>query len=230
MTEVRARSRGRSASRSDVQAWSRSPRGLPGALVAKAGKCWSWRSSRALAFVLAVAIPARLALADGEIGGPIEALLDLKVLNYDRKIFERSNGRLLIGVMYRKGDADSERQQKVMIAAFQDVASKQSVKNMTATVVAIPYREPVQKALEEANPTVLYLVTGLEDVLPSIQAAAEGLKLPTLSNKRAAVEAGLLAAIVAKNDKPAIVINLKAARKIGVDFDANLLGLAEVIR
>jgi hypothetical protein len=177
-----------------------------------------------------LAVSAREARAEGAVGGQLEATIDIKVLAYDRSLKQRTGGSLVIGVLYRPGSSDSERVKTDMMAAFQKIAEKANVSGMIPKVVALAYKEPLQKAIEEAGVTVLYVTPGLDDVIPAIVGAAERLKLLTLTNQRAHLEEGLVTAVVAKNNRPAIVVNLKAAKKIGVDFDATLLGLAEVIR
>lgn len=161
----------------------------------------------------------------------LEATIHLKVLSYDRGLKDRSGGRLTIAVVYAKGVAESEKGRDDMVKAFQTLAKKVTIRGITPSVVAVAFEgsDPA-RPLTAAGATVVYLAPSLDDKLPALQAAAGKLRVPILCSQRPLVERGAAVGVVASAGKPAIVVNLRAAKAIGLDLDPNLLRLAEVIK
>jgi hypothetical protein len=173
--------------------------------------------------VLALALP-RVSRAD--VGPEVEAVLELKILSYDRELKERAGGAIVIGVLSRGGD----KVRSEMVEAFTKLTQKTTIQGMTASVIAVDYGSDLAQRLSAAKVTVLYVAPSLESETAAISAAAAQLKLPTLSRTRSQTEAGLAVAVVPKEGKPSIVINLKAARASGMDLSTQLLRLAEVLQ
>lgn len=162
----------------------------------------------------------------------LAAQLHLKILSYDRSLQPRSKGKLVLGVLYRPDHEESERARGLMQTAFTERASRVSVQGMTLSVVPIACGDPktLQKRLQDAGVTILYLTPGLEDLAGAIHAIAQALKTPTLSGRRSLLDAGAAIAVITRDDKPGIVVNLPVAKALGMDLDTLLLRLAEVKR
>lgn len=162
----------------------------------------------------------------------LAAQLHLKVLSYDRNLQVRSRGKLMLGILYRPDREESERARGLMQTAFFERASRASVQGMTLSVTSIACGDlkTLQKRLQDAGVTLLYLTPGLEDLAGAIHPIAQAIKAPTLSGRRSLIDAGAAIAVITKDDKPGIVVNLPAAKALGMDLDTLLLRLAEVKR
>ena len=77
---------------------------------------------------------------------------------------------------------------------------------------------------------VLYVTAGLEKDVAAIQAVCTERKVVGVSAVRAFVKQGLAIGVVTKGESAGILVNLPAARAVGMDLDPKLLTLAEVIR
>jgi hypothetical protein len=167
-----------------------------------------------------------------ELNPDLAAQLHLKVLSYDRSLQARSRGRLVLGILYRGDRDESERARGLMQTAFQERASKSGVQGMSLSVMSIAVGDlrTLQKRLQDAGVSLLYLTPGLEDLAGSIHPIAQALRAPTLAGRRSLIDAGAAIAVITKDDKPGIVVNLPAAKALGMDLDTLLLRLAEVKR
>lgn len=167
-----------------------------------------------------------------ELNPDLAAQLHLKILSYDRALPARAHGRLVLGILYRPEREESERVRAGMQAAFIERAGRTPVQGMTLSVMPIACGDPktLQKRLQDAGVTALYVTPGLEDVVGPIAAAASALKVPTLAGRRSLVDAGLAVAVVTRDETPAIAVNLPVAKALGMDLDTALLRLAEVKR
>lgn len=162
----------------------------------------------------------------------LAAQLHLKVLSYDRNLQARSRGKLMLGILYRPEREESERARGLMQTAFFERASRANVQGLALSVTSIACGDlkTLQKRLQDAGVTLLYLTPGLEDLAGAIHPIAQAIKAPTLSGRRSLVDAGAAIAVITRDDKPGIVVNLPAAKALGMDLDTLLLRLAEVKR
>lgn len=182
--------------------------------------------------LLAVALCARRAAAQEleELNPMLAAQVHLKVISYDRSLQARSQGKLVLAVLFRPDREESERARAAMQAAFSERAGKSSVQGMQLLVTSLALGDPktLTKRLQDLKATLLYVTPGLEDQAAVVSAAAQVLKAPTLTGSHRLLDAGMAIAVVTKEDKPGIVINLPVARSLGMDLDTTLLRLAEV--
>jgi hypothetical protein len=162
----------------------------------------------------------------------VEAVVHLKVLSYDRTARVRAGGKISIAVLYRPGNAQSEKTRTQMADAFRALAAKMTLLGVTPTVVTIPFEATKWPAPLETNGiTVLYLTPGLEDQTATIMTAVRRLRIPTITRDRDAVIHGAAMASVSESATgPKITINLREARALGMEFEMALLRMAEVIR
>lgn len=164
-----------------------------------------------------------------EVNPDLAAQLFLKILGYDRSLVSRSGGRLVLAIVYRAENAESERIREGVQAAFQDRAGRFQVQGKSVTVTAVPYdSKTLTKRLEGVGATIIYVTPGLDDQSGAVQVAARTLRAPTLTGRRSLLDSGLAIAVVTNDDKPGIVINLPVAKALGMDLDPNLLRLAEL--
>jgi hypothetical protein len=186
---------------------------------------------QAVTVTLSVIVGAGPATADdGELDPVLEATMHLKVQSYDRKLGERIRKGYVVAVLHRPGSRPSEALARKMVDAFTRVAEKWRIKTLKPTIVMIAADPKLLDSLRAADTTLIYVTSGLDEDLPQIVAAGAALRAPTVTSVRAHVAAGIGIGIVVHQRKPRIVINLKAIQASGMELDAEMLGLAEVLR
>lgn len=193
-----------------------------------------WRIAALALLLVALLAPGR-AVAAGELeelNPDLAAQLHIKILAYDRALQVRARGKLVLGILYRPEREESERVRGLMQVAFSDRASRSSIQGMPLSVIPVALGDPktLLKRLMDAGVTLLYVTPGMEDAVATIAAAALALKLPTLTGRRNLLDGGLAVAVVTKEERPSIIVNLPVAKSLGMDLDTSLLRLAEVKR
>lgn len=164
-----------------------------------------------------------------ELNPDLAAQLNLKVLSYDRNLPTRSSGKLVLAIIYRQDREESERLRGLMQAAFQERATKSNVQGLALSVTSVLFdAKTLTKRLQDVHATIVYVTPGLEEMAGVINAAALAVKAPTLSGRRTLLDSGMAIAVISKEDRPAIVINLPVAKALGMDLDTSLLRLSEV--
>jgi hypothetical protein len=76
---------------------------------------------------------------------------------------------------------------------------------------------------------VIYVSAGIKGEIPNIAKLAAKRGAPTLCGSRDQIKEGLAVGVVEKDGKPAMILNIKAMKMIGMNIDAKLLRLAEVV-
>jgi hypothetical protein len=181
-----------------------------------------------LAALLGEAAPAR---AD-DLSPRRQALLVLRVLVYDRNLKARARDAVRVAIVFRAGDRRSEEQGEEMAAAMTEVAQQVVAAGLPVEVLAVPYRDAAdfEARLEAAAPTCLYVCDALQPVVKVIARAARQRAALAATSSREMVKAGLALGVVRSGLRWLLLVNMAAAREQGVDLDAELLGIAEVIR
>lgn len=151
-----------------------------------------------------------------------------RVLSYDRSLATRAGGDVVVAVVYRAG---SETAKGAIAKSFKTYVAKK-LQGLPMTIVEHEFKDAKSFAswMASARVDVAYLTPGLEAEAKTIQAAATKGKVAILAASRATVEQGAPIGVIMKDNKPAILINLTAARSVGMDLDPKVLQLAEVIR
>lgn len=175
---------------------------------------------------LAVALLAALALAEAP--APQQATLLLRILAFDRKLPARASGSVTIAVVYKEGNAKSETAMGQVVAALEEAAKKNTVASLPVKVQKVAYGARFEADLEGA--VAVYLCPGLDDGLGAITRATQARRALTFSSSEDYLKQGTSIALVAREAKLAIVVNLPNSRAEGADLDSNLLRIAEVIR
>jgi len=158
------------------------------------------------------------------------ATLLIKVLSMDRALRVPSR-RVVVGVMYRAGSPDSERDRDQMVRAMQQVAARATLRGVHPQVVAIAYdRAAAAERMRAAGISAIYLTRGLDDAVTTVAAAARGLRIRTLCGSLAYVRAGMAVGVATRSNAPSIIVNLRVARQIGMDLDSRVLSIAVVVR
>lgn len=182
---------------------------------------------------IAIVIAAMLASTNpaeaNDLPPDLEIAIHLKILSFDDGLKERvTGGTLVIGVLY---SPKNEAAAAEYINAVTDLAEKQkvSVHGKKIRAVAVPITPDLADRI--AGVHVLYVTNAATaDQVAAISKISFASKLPTLCGTRGFLSNGLAVAVVAKDNKPSIVIHAANAAHAGMVLDSKLLRLAEVVK
>jgi len=157
-----------------------------------------------------------------------QALLLLRVLAYDRALPARAGDVATVAVAYRPGDRAGEARRDALLEALREVAATFSVGELPVKVVAVPWSPQFADRLRDTRASAVLVVGTLIEEAASISRITRREHLLSLTEDRAAVEAGLAVGLVHRGRRAGVIVNLAAARAEGADLDAALLAVAEV--
>jgi len=154
----------------------------------------------------------------------------LKVLTFDRRIADVRGENLVVGVLYQSGFRLSSTVKDRVVEALSSAGSSRPA-NRPLKVVAVDAdgKESLETALARLGVRVLYVTPMRAFDLESLVAATRRNRTLTLTGVPDYVEAGLSIGLDLRQDRPRILVNLRAARAEGADLAAPLLGLATVV-
>lgn len=187
---------------------------------------------RALLVCLLAASAGRGVARAEELPARHQALLLLRVLAYDRNVKSRVGGAVTVAILSRADDPGSRARAGEVGAAFETVGRDVVVAGLLVRVEQVVYRglADLEARLTAIRPALVYLDAALVPQAVEIQAATRRHRVLSASGSRTSVEGGTAVAVVARGDRAAIVVNLRAAREEGADLDAALLSVADVLR
>jgi hypothetical protein len=185
--------------------------------------CTAWSAVASLVANLALGAPAA-------VPSDLQAAIFVRVLAYDRALKSRVGKTLTLGIVFRSSDDASKRIRQSMLRSFGDLDP--SIQGLPCRLVSHAYGDARRLAewVDEADVDVLYVTSGLDGAIADIGELAAEKKLTTLTPVREYVEQGLAVAVVARNDRPQLVVNLTATRAAGIDLDPKVLQLSELVK
>jgi hypothetical protein len=152
----------------------------------------------------------------------VQMLLFSKIWMFDRSVIE--NDEIVMAVLYQstfRASADAKDQ---LIEAVRAEGLK-----IRCVPVALDDVENISRALEGVKAAVFY-VTEMRGInILDVVRVSRARQIKTITVVAGYVEAGVAIGLRVRNDKPAIVVNLKAARAEGSDLTAQLLKVATII-
>lgn len=160
-----------------------------------------------------------------------QAAIFARVLAYDRALKARAGTDVRVGILFKPTDASSMASRDAMLTAFRDLQAR-TIQGLPLKVVDHPYRgnEELAAWMSSAGIETLYVTSGFDVELRTLQSLFMQARVVSISPVRKYVEGGLCVGIILKDNKPALLVNLSAARGLGMDLDPKVLQLAEVIR
>lgn len=158
-------------------------------------------------------------------------LLVLRVLVYDRNLQVRAPLEVRVAVLFRPGDAGSERERDEVLAALASLADEVVAAGRPIRGEAVPYTSPgeLDERLAALRPAAAWVGAALAADAAAIARVTSARKVLSAAGVRAAVEAGLAVGIVPGPKRAAVLVNVAAARGEGANLDAALLGIAEIV-
>ncbi len=190
------------------------------------GNPW-WRARR-LAPLLLVLLGATQAAAD--LPAANQAVLVLRILSFDRNIADRAGKEVTIAVLAKPGSGESV--QAAVAQALSDAASRTTVSGLPVKVVKLSWggAARLDSDLTAAHAAALYVGPDLDDALSSLSHVTQKRRVLTFSEGDGYVNSGVSIALVRRDNRVGIVVNLPGARAEGADLDSALLRIAEVVR
>jgi hypothetical protein len=185
---------------------------------------------------LCVAIAVGLAtLATGvradEVAVPVDLQIELlgRVARYERGFAGRTGEPARVLVVVRSGNAESVRIAAQLAAAL---ARARTLGGRTLIVTRHDYRSEATLAAALARDPVdiLYLAAGMGDAVPAIARAVGTRNVITVSAVGGDVDRGVVLGFELAASHPQIAVNIVHARIQQLDFSAQLLRLARVVR
>ena len=163
---------------------------------------------------------------------PKLAAVVVRALAYDRSLKNRVGPHLDVLVMHDGGPA-AHAATEVMegLNALRGVVVQGAT--LQASVVVVTDAASVVAAMAANGPDVVWVCgspTFRGALLPTVLTEARARHVTTATLEPSLVEAGVMLGVDGSGDKPKIVVNLVEARAAGVDFAADLLKLARIIR
>jgi hypothetical protein len=161
-----------------------------------------------------------------------QAVFLLRVLAYDRNLKTRTGEAASILLVYQEGNDPSATAKSDMLAAIAKIGKDAKVADLPIRVSAFAYSNPdgLDAAISNAKASAIYLCPGLDASVGAISDVSRRRSVLSFTGIEPWVKERLSIALVARDAKPAIVVNLPASKAEGADLDPALLRLAEVIR
>jgi hypothetical protein len=157
--------------------------------------------------------------------------LTIKILTFDRALAGRVGDDLVFGILYEEGDPVSLRVKAEMEKA---IASKPDIRigkiPVRATAIALDRSDRWEETLKNAGVDVASLAPMRNVVLVRIIRLCRDMKLTTVGSLPDYPSLGTTIGFEPGANRPHILINLKAARETGSDFNSRLLAMAKVFR
>ena len=167
--------------------------------------------------------------ADSAVPLALQERLLARLGPYDRNFKSRAGSVAKVLVVRRKGDDESAFEQAGLVrvlAELHDIGGLPvHVEEAELTDV-----ESLAKRCRAERVAVLYLTHGLEADMPRLTAALANGDILTVGTSARHAENGAVVGFTLEEARPRIVINLPRARAQNVDFRAELLALARLIR
>ena len=154
----------------------------------------------------------------------------LKMLTYDRTLWEAPNPNLRIGVLHRSGRPESDANMTAIVDALSRSADK-TVNDVHFDFRTLSWSDPDEMArkIAAADVDVVYVTAGHEDVLGDIVGATRTAGILTITGTPGLVKAGLSVGLRLDRDRPRLEVNLAALDAEGHQLDARVLRLCEVV-
>jgi hypothetical protein len=161
-----------------------------------------------------------------------QAMLLLRILSFDRNIGDRAGKEVTIAVLAKPGSSESESAQSGIAAALTDAASRTTVSGLPVRVIKLIWggAARLDSDLAASHVSALYVGPELADALSSLTRISQKHRVLTFSEGVGYVNGGLSIALVRRDNRVAIVVNLPDAKAEGADLDSALLRIAEVVR
>lgn len=180
----------------------------------------------AFAVLLLVASTARAEPTDEAKASARQVLIALRILSYDKALADRSDGPVTIAVV---SSATGRPERARWQAGFARVP-KVKVGGRGVHVVAVDYttRKAFGEMLSKHAVYAVIVTSDLDERVAEIRAETRARHTVSFGSERA-LRGGLSVALVPRQERDEILINLEGSRAEGARFGAGLLQLAKIV-
>jgi hypothetical protein len=180
---------------------------------------------------LCLSLGAVRAQAEDGVSPARRAVVISRMLAYDGALASRAGSSFVIAVLFKKGNAASEKAGEEALKAFKPLEAV-LMSGLPFHAVSAPYTGgPALEALiDKEGADVLFLCEGLEADIPAVKQVTRKRKVLTLGTQESQVTAGVSLAVIAEGGKLQILIHLPHTREEGAEFSSDLLRVARVLK
>ena len=173
---------------------------------------------------------AAVTVAAQEMSVPVGVQVELmvRVFSFDRAMEERVGAGLTVGILYQE-------RHRTSASAADEVEELLSHAEWASTgraqIVRIPWegRALTEKRLREKKVRILYIAPLRSVDLQSLCDICSAQQIPAFTGVADYVKQGIPLGVARRGGKAAILVNLPAARRTGLDLSSQILHIAEVI-
>jgi hypothetical protein len=188
------------------------------------------RSCALVLFAVLVAMSAGLAHGD-EVRVPADLQVELlgRIVRYERSFAARTSETAHVMVVSRPRDAESQRVAAQLAAA---ITGSLELGGRRATVARSEFSSAaaMRAEVEQSGAAIVYLAPGLSHEMANIAAALAGIPVITVSAVGGDVDHGAVLGFELVSSRPQIAVNLGRATAQRLQFGAQFLRLARVVR
>jgi hypothetical protein len=167
--------------------------------------------------------------ADSGVPLSLQVRLLARLSTYDRNFRDRVGSIANVLVVHRKGDADSAFEEASLIGALGEI---RVIGGVPIHVEAAEFSDvdSLAKRCRRDKIAFLYLTVGLEAEMPRLTSALAGGDILTVGTTAQHAENGAVVGFALEEARPKLVINLPRAQAQHVEFRADVLALARLIK
>jgi len=152
----------------------------------------------------------------------------LRAAAYDRNLEARTPEGFRLGVAFDpEGPASKESAEGFAAAASVLKATGSELAPVWVELVAVNDASQLYRWMKEHHVSALYVPAEMGPKVPSIVSASEAAGVFTIAGSPAAVEDGLVVGVRVSDGSKKLVVNMAAAERCGVDFDAVVRQVAQ---
>lgn len=184
-------------------------------------------------FVLFISLAGMDSLLAQEMPIPIKVQVPLftKILSFDRNLKTRVGNEIVLGIVYQKNFRTSFDVQDQIITTITEIPIRE-IDGISLRCIAIEMKENIDLTdiITKNKVDILYITPMRTLDFEKISAISRANQILTISGVPDYIDEGFAVGIGSKGDKPMIIVNLKAAKAEGADFNSQLLKLAKIIQ
>lgn len=164
-----------------------------------------------------------------EVPVDVQINLYMKILNFDRNLTSRTQNNMVIGVIFQTKNKTSEEAKDQFISGIAKISGGKikevSVRSVEIDIASNPN---LSTAIQGVN--ALYITPMRAVDIQQICTIAQSRKIATFTGVESYVEEGISTGIGSQGGKPKIRINLNSAKAEGVEYEATILKIADLIQ
>jgi hypothetical protein len=165
-----------------------------------------------------------------EMSVPLDVQVQLmaKIFSFDRAMDDRVKGGLTVGILfqerYRASASTADEVEELLSRAEWSTAGP-------VQIVRIPWegRAAAEQMLRDKKVRILYIAPMRSIDVQSVCDMCVAQQVPSFTGVPEYVNDGIPLGVARRGGKAAILVNLPAARRVGVDLSSRVLHIAEVI-